>query len=64
MEFDIFSLTARLSQGDLNKYLLLLSKLIPQLQHVSSHRQIIQDDFNSDDDDDDDFLYYDNQVCT
>ncbi|KAI0217696.1 Ubiquitin-protein ligase E3C [Lamellibrachia satsuma] len=52
----------RLSQGDLNKYLLLLSKLIPQLQHVSSHRQIIQDDFNSDDDDDDDFLYYDNQI--
>lgn len=51
---------ARFSQGDLNTYLLLLSKLVPQLQQVSQ-RQILEDDMNWEDDEDD-IVDYDNQI--
>ena len=52
----------RFSQGDLNTYVLLLSKLVPQLQKVSQ-RQMLEDDMNWDDDEDD-IQAYDNQVRT
>ena len=50
------------TQRDLNTYVLLLSKLVPQLQQVSQ-RQMLEDDMNWDDDEDD-IQAYDNQVRT
>ena len=55
--------TAQLEEGMLNTYLLLLSKLIPQLQHMPSSHELMEDTTDSDGDDCD-MPDYDNQVGT